>query len=64
MIFRTGSVLIVGKSSDKELFKVYEMLKQILINNYEDICENDDIPIIDHQSVIKVVKIKKRIIYM
>jgi TATA-box binding protein (TBP) (component of TFIID and TFIIIB) len=64
MIFRTGSVLIVGKSSDKELFEVYEMLKKILIEKYEDICENYDIPIIDHKNVIKEMKIKKRIIYM
>ena len=40
------------------------MLKKILIEKYEDICENYDIPIIDHKSVIKELKIKKRIIYM
>ena len=64
MIFRTGSALIVGKSTDKELFEVYEMLKKILIEKYDQICENDDEPIIDHKTVKKQLKIKKKIIYM
>ena len=60
MIFRTGSVLIVGKSSDKELYEVYEMLKRILIDKYLEICENSDIPIIEHEGATKQIKIKKK----
>ena len=37
MIFRTGSVLIVGKSDEKLLYYIYEYLKKILYDNYDKI---------------------------
>jgi hypothetical protein len=37
MIFRTGSILIVGKSDDKLLYIIYEYLKRILSKYYQDI---------------------------
>ena len=64
MIFRTGSVLIVGKSTDDELYKVYNLLKNILIENYELICENSDEPSVEHSVNQKQIKIKKKIIYL
>jgi hypothetical protein len=39
MIFRTGSVLIVGKCDENVLFIIYEFLKVILINEYKNICQ-------------------------
>jgi hypothetical protein len=40
MIFRTGSVLIVGKCDDDVLMIIYEFLKIILTNEYNNICQN------------------------
>lgn len=39
MIFRTGSVLIVGKCDESVLLEVYEYLKTILHNEYKQICQ-------------------------
>jgi TATA-box binding protein (TBP) (component of TFIID and TFIIIB) len=39
MIFRTGSVLIVGKCDENVLFVIYEFLKIILNNEYKNICQ-------------------------
>lgn len=40
MIFRTGSVMIVGKcKNDEMLYEIYTYIKQILIDNYYEICE-------------------------
>jgi TATA-box binding protein (TBP) (component of TFIID and TFIIIB) len=41
MIFRTGSVLIVGKCDEKILNIIYEFLKIILINEYSKICQKN-----------------------
>jgi len=38
MIFRTGSVLIVGKCEEEVLFVIYEFLKGILVAEYGKIC--------------------------
>ena len=45
MIFRTGSILIVGKCDDYILNNVYEYIKKILKNEYHKIVtyKNDDI---------------------
>jgi TATA-box binding protein (TBP) (component of TFIID and TFIIIB) len=40
MIFRTGSVLIVGKCDECVLIIIYEFLKKILVNEYKNICQN------------------------
>ncbi len=39
MIFRTGSVLIVGKCDEAVLYKIYEFLKNILVTEFKEICE-------------------------
>lgn len=37
MIFRTGSVLIVGKCEENVLFQIYDFIKHVLETEYEDI---------------------------
>ena len=44
MIFRTGSVLIVGHCNENILKEVYEFLKKIFISQYADISQNIDTP--------------------
>jgi len=41
MIFRTGSVLIVGKCDENVLMVIYEFLKIILVNEYTNICQQN-----------------------
>ena len=43
MIFRTGSVLIVGKCCEEDIEKLYNILKNIFINEYETIYVNDSL---------------------
>ena len=40
MIFRTGSVLIVGKCDESVLMIIYEFLKIILTNEFKSICQH------------------------
>jgi deoxyribodipyrimidine photolyase len=41
MIFRTGSVLIVGKCEDDELYRIYEFLKNIFTREFYQIYETN-----------------------
>jgi len=41
MIFRTGSVLIVGKCHEDVLMIIYEFLKNVLKNEYRNICQKN-----------------------
>lgn len=41
MIFRTGSVLIVGKCNDDELYEIYNFLKRVFNDEYSTICEEE-----------------------
>jgi len=60
MIFRTGSVLIVGKCYEDVLFEVYEKIKKILQEEYSEIyVSNTEQPIKD---TVKNKKVKKKII--
>jgi len=43
MIFRTGSILIVGKCTDDILNEIYEFLKELLITEYESIKTENDV---------------------
>lgn len=47
MIFRTGSVLIMGKCKEKILFEMYDFVSKLLIEKYESISqgniENDNL---------------------
>ena len=54
MIFRTGSVLIVGNCTEKILYIIYNFIKEILKNEYSDIAIDTGVP-------KKVIKKKKRI---
>jgi TATA-box binding protein (TBP) (component of TFIID and TFIIIB) len=44
MIFRTGSVLIVGKCEDDQLYRIYEFLKEIFHTEYQAIYEDHSEP--------------------
>jgi len=61
MIFRTGSVLIVGKCDEDIIHKVYVYLKNILHDEYTDICESYDAPVKKKE---KTSKSRKQIIYL
>jgi hypothetical protein len=54
MIFRTGNCLIVGNCTKTILTYVYQFVKKILMDEYENIKANQDVP------VIKVKKNKPR----
>ena len=53
MIFRTGSILIVGKCEDHELYTIYKYVVDLLERNYKYIYESEYIP--------KIKKNKKKI---
>lgn len=53
MIFRTGSVLIVGKCEDEELYKIYNFIKSIFQAEFYNIYENNN--------EVSKKKIKKKI---
>ncbi len=59
MIFRTGSVLIVGKCDENVVYIIYNYLIQILIDEYKLICQQN-IQIQD--KIIKTKKIRKKTI--
>lgn len=61
MIFRTGSVLIVGKCDQDILYDIYNFIKKILEDEYSDIVTHN----IDTQSLVKKKKqVRKKIIYV
>ena len=43
MIFRTGSILIVGKCDEDMINFVYKFIKNIIITEYSDICDKTNI---------------------
>jgi TATA-box binding protein (TBP) (component of TFIID and TFIIIB) len=55
MIFRTGSILIVGKCDDNILKNVYEYIKSILYDTYDEIAVNNS-----NKAIIKENKILKK----
>lgn len=59
MIFRTGSILIVGKCSDKVIRKVYDYLVDILFEEYKQIVDSN---CIHSKKETPVRKIKKYIL--
>jgi len=63
MIFRTGSVLIVGKCEEPVLYKIYNFIKNILKNEYENIRSNSVQTILPNNKQRKK-KIRKKIIFM
>ena len=59
MVFRTGSILIVGHCNEEVLNIVYEYLKCILLKEYPRICNNDTIYDLDEKIKPKS-NVKKR----
>jgi hypothetical protein len=59
MIFRTGSVLIVGKCDEELLMIIYEFLKTILANEYKNICQKV-VKVHDERDKNKIKKIRKK----
>lgn len=58
MIFRTGSVLIVGRCDENVLMIIYEFLKIVLVNEYKNVCQkniklNDNEPVKDKKKKIR-----------
>ena len=58
MIFRTGSVLIVGRCDENVLMIIYEFLKIILVNEYKNVCQkniklNENEPVKDKKKKIR-----------
>ena len=62
MIFRTGSILIVGKCDDIMLMTVYNYIKEILYNEYDAIVVKNNDPVVSKEK--KSLKKKKKIIYI
>ena len=68
MIFRTGSVLIVGKCDENVLFIIYEFLKIILNNEFKNICQKnmklngEPETVVPHKEKDKKKKIRRKII--
>lgn len=69
MIFRTGSVLIVGKCSEEILYVIYNFLKALLEEEYDQIvnrdhdeCDNNLLPISGSLKKQQNSKIQRRII--
>ena len=64
MIFRTGSVLMVGKCSEAILNKIYRFIRDILEREYTIIGIDDFGELKERQQRVKSRKYKKRIIYI
>jgi hypothetical protein len=60
MIFRTGSVLILGRCDEKILMIIYEFIKIILNNEYKNICQKISKNYEDSEIIIKDKKKKIR----
>lgn len=60
MIFRTGSILIVGKCDDDELVKIYNYIKEILTKEYNIISTI----YVEKKKKEVIKKKKKRVIYI
>ena len=58
MIFRTGSILIVGKTDEETLYIIYDFIKNLLIDEYHNIAISND----NNNTIKKTRKVKKKII--
>lgn len=56
MIFRTGNCLIVGNCTKPILKMVYEFVKKILVEEYDELCAEAETPVVK----VKKNKIRKR----
>ena len=62
MIFRTGSILIVGKCNDSVLFSVYDIIKTILYDEYQEIKQAGTLEVNDKQTKKPKTRKKKILI--
>ena len=60
MIFRTGSVLIVGKCDENVLMLIYEFLKNIFNLEYTKICQKNSTFDLNDVNKLKIDKEKKK----
>ena len=60
MIFRTGSVLIVGKCDENVLMIIYEFLKVVLNNEYKNISQKNPDNFVNNSKDVKKTKIRKK----
>ncbi len=60
MIFRTGSVLIVGKCDENVLMIIYEFLKVVLNNEYKNISQKNTENFVNSVKDVKKTKIRKK----
>jgi hypothetical protein len=60
MIFRTGSILIVGKCDENVLMLIYEFLKNILKAEYSKICQKNTTFDLNEMNQIKIDKDKRK----
>lgn len=63
MVFRTGSVLIVGKCDESILFKIYDFLKNIFQEEYSEIAKCLNTTYSTKYDEVKKKKIRKKIMY-
>ena len=61
MIFRTGSILIVGKCNETILYKIYDFIKNILATEYSNINQNCNAALNSDPENNSEVAIKKKI---
>lgn len=64
MIFRTGSVLIVGKCSESILYKIYDFLCNIFIVEYDEIKCVNLVDLNDTKSKKNVRKMRKKMVFV
>lgn len=70
MVFRTGSVLIVGKCDEYVLLCIYEYLKMLLNNEYKHICQKTALTDKDKHRIefltpkVSTKKMRRRTIYV
>ena len=60
MIFRTGSVLIVGKCTDSVLFVIYDFLKTVLEREYENIVNDSCQTAVDSETMMNPTLVRKK----
>ena len=58
MVFRTGSVLIVGKCSEEVLYSIYGFLKELFESEYSNIIGNCD----DENDIYKEINTKENVV--
>jgi hypothetical protein len=64
MIFRTGSILIVGMCNENVLYIIYEFIKKMLINEFHNVSQHVVLPGSNDLAKNKNKKIRKKQIFI